>query len=163
MKPKLLMLLLFAAIPAQAAVVSTNQLASVKLAWDRSADSSVAGYKLYWGPASRTYTNSINVGTNLTGTVSNVVVGVNYFYAATAWNAQNLESDFSNEVAHVVPWFPPTNPPSNLRITFQMQVSTHPFTNFANLAGASVTITNEVNPLVPGWFYKTLITTVPIP
>jgi len=71
---------------------------SVSLAWDRNPESDVVGYRVYYGPASRRYTNSTYVGnatTNLTTGLSN---GATYFFAVTALDATGLESDFSKEV-----------------------------------------------------------------
>jgi hypothetical protein len=73
---------------------------SVDLEWDASPDSTVTGYKLYHGSASRQYTNTVNVGTNLSGTVTGLVPGVSYFFAVTAHTATGLESDFSNEATY---------------------------------------------------------------
>lgn len=77
--------------------------ASVVLAWDASPDASVSGYRLYYGVASRTYTNTVDVGNVLTGVISNLVPGVTYYFAATAYATNGLESDFSNEVGYTVP------------------------------------------------------------
>lgn len=67
---------------------------AVTLGWKPSTDP-VVGYRLYHGPASGTYTNSIP----FPGTNAHLVVppGTNYF-AVTAVDANGLESDFSNEV-----------------------------------------------------------------
>jgi hypothetical protein len=132
------------------AVVGTNQVVNVRLTWDKSPDPSVTGYKLYWGVSTANYTNRIDVGTNIVGTVSNLIASTTYYFAATAYNAPGLESAYSNEVNYTPFNVPPTNAPTNLRVTFQMQASTHPGTNFQNLAGATITITNTVDPLVPG-------------
>jgi hypothetical protein len=95
----------------------TNSISSVSLAWDPSPTTTmgVINYNLYYGPASATYTNSFSVGTNTTGSVSNLVRGSTYFFAVTAVCATNgLESDFSNEVSCKSP-APPT-PPTVLKI-----------------------------------------------
>src|SRR6478752_5370330 len=63
---------------------SATFAASVSLAWDPSTDQTVVGYKLYYGPTTRAYTNSIDVGDSTSGTVSNLVAGATYFFAATA-------------------------------------------------------------------------------
>lgn len=73
---------------------------TVSLAWDSSTN--VAGYKMYYGVASRAYTNSINVGNVTTCSISNLVVGTRYYFAVTAYNSARVESDFSSEVAHTV-------------------------------------------------------------
>ena len=96
----------------------TNSTSSVQLAWDPSPTTTmgVINYNLYYGPASATYTNTISVGTNTTTSVSNLVRGATYFFAATAVCATNLlnESDFSNEISWTSPK-PPT-PPTVFRV-----------------------------------------------
>jgi hypothetical protein len=74
---------------------------NVGLAWDRSPDNSVAGYRLYYGGASRNYTNSVVVGNVTTNTVSGLASGIPYFFAVTAYDASGSESDFSNEAISV--------------------------------------------------------------
>jgi Fibronectin type III domain len=95
----------------------TNSASWVQLAWNPSPATNVGviNYNLYYGPASATYTNSFSVGTNLTGSVSNLVRGSTYFFAVTAVCATNLlESDFSNEISYTSPK-PPT-PPTTFKI-----------------------------------------------
>src|SRR5882762_4373692 len=72
---------------------------SITLAWDPSPDPSVVGYKVYWGIASRNYTNSLSAGSATTLTVSNLVIGTPYFFAATAYDTNGIESDYSAEVS----------------------------------------------------------------
>jgi hypothetical protein len=93
--------------------------ASITLAWDASPDPGIAGYKVYYGPASRAYTNTVLAGLALTVTVSNLLSGGTYFLAATAVDTNGLESDFSAEVstALVLTNQPPTlNPLNNVSI-----------------------------------------------
>jgi hypothetical protein len=76
---------------------------SVTLAWSPSADTNVIGYNIYYGVASSTYTNRIDRGSALTATVSNLVEGTTYYFAATAYNLLGMESDYSNEASYTVP------------------------------------------------------------
>lgn len=71
-----------------------------KLAWDASPDASVRGYRVYWGAASRTYTNSLDAKSNLMATVSGLVEGITYYFAATAYDGDRVESVFSNEATN---------------------------------------------------------------
>jgi fibronectin type 3 domain-containing protein len=75
----------------------TASAANVTLAWDASPDPSVTGYRVYYGGASGTYTNSLQVGNVTTTTVSNLLLGATYYFAATAYDSAGTESDFSNE------------------------------------------------------------------
>ena len=76
---------------------------SVALAWDADAGTSVAGYIVHYGSVSGVYTNSLNVGTNINASVPALQEGVTYYFAVTAYNADGLESNPSNEVFYQVP------------------------------------------------------------
>jgi Fibronectin type III domain len=85
---------------------------SVRLTWNPSTDPSVAGYKIYYGVASRAYTDAIPVGNTTNVTISNLVDGTTYYFAATAYNALGQESPFSNEAVYTIPLTPTNYPPS---------------------------------------------------
>jgi len=70
---------------------------NVTLAWN--AVTGVAGYRLHYGTASGTYTQTTDVGNTTTASVSNLTPGVTYFFVATAYNTVGLESLPSNEVS----------------------------------------------------------------
>jgi hypothetical protein len=76
---------------------------SVTLAWDPSPDLSVVGYNMYYGVASRNYTNVVVVGNATNVTLSGFIEGTTYYFAATAYNAFGLESDVSNEAGYTIP------------------------------------------------------------
>jgi hypothetical protein len=75
---------------------------SVTLAWNTSADPTVVGYNIYYGVVSRTYTNVVNVGNTTNVTISGLVEGATYYFAATAYNTLGLESNFSGEASYTV-------------------------------------------------------------
>ena len=85
------------------ALGTTIQAASVTLAWDPSSDPIVTGYNLYYGGTSGTYTNKVSVGLATSAVTSGLLVGVNYYFAATTYNAAGMESPFSGEVRYTVP------------------------------------------------------------
>jgi len=85
--------LLALAVPAGAADVS--------LAWDASVSPDVVGYKIYVGQSSRTYGTPIVLGNITSYTVTGLGPGTWYF-AATAYDGNGNESDFSNEVSQVI-------------------------------------------------------------
>lgn len=76
---------------------------SVTLAWDASPDASVTGYRLHIGDSTFHYTNSAVVGNVLTARVENLMPSATYSFAATAYDAQGVESPFSNEIQYTTP------------------------------------------------------------
>ncbi len=78
-------------------LVSAAHAANVTLAWD--AESGVAGYRLHYGTSSGSYTQSSDVGTNTTATVSNLTAGQTYYFVVTAYNSAGLESQPSDQVS----------------------------------------------------------------
>lgn len=76
---------------------------TVNLAWDPSTGTNVVGYYVYYGCASRHYTNKFSVGSATTATISGLVEDTTYFFTATAYDATGDESDFSNEAEYYVP------------------------------------------------------------
>ncbi len=84
-------------------ITSASAQANVKLCWNRGSDPIVAGFNLYYGGASRVYTNKISVGPASTLTVSNLVIGATYYFAATTYSAAGAESALSGEVSYTVP------------------------------------------------------------
>lgn len=73
---------------------------SVTLAWNPSAGTNIAGYKIYYGPASHTYTNTVNAGNTTNVVIAPLVTGATYHFAATAYDAAGLESDYSTEAVY---------------------------------------------------------------
>jgi hypothetical protein len=81
---------------------------SIPLAWNPSAGSNVASYKIYYGVTSHIYTKSIDVG-NVTNTaIAGLSQNTTYYFAATTYNTLGVESGFSNEAILAVP--PPAPP-----------------------------------------------------
>jgi hypothetical protein len=72
--------------------------AQVTLAWDANTDPAVAGYKLYYGTASRTYGTPVDVGKVTQYTLTGIQEGVNAYFAVTAYDASRNESAFSTEL-----------------------------------------------------------------
>ncbi len=83
----------------------SNAPPAVTLALDASADATVGGYNLYYGAVSGSYTNRVGT-TNTQCTVSNLVRGATYYFAATCVATNGLESGYSSELSYT----PPTPP-----------------------------------------------------
>jgi len=94
-----------------ALLLSTAALGGqASLSWNPSADQSVAGYYVYYGTASRNYSNRQNVGRATSYTASNLTNGARYYFAVTAYNEAGQESSFSNEASALIPL--PTGAPT---------------------------------------------------
>jgi hypothetical protein len=74
----------------------------VTLKWNANAEADLAGYRVYCGNTSRVYTINISAGKLLTATVPNLQSGI-YKCAVTAYDTNNNESGFSDEVTKVIP------------------------------------------------------------
>ena len=120
---------------------------NVTLAWNPDSNISVAGYRLYYGVASRTYTNVVDAG-NATGvTVSNLVGGVTYYFATTAYNIIGLESVPSLEISYA----PPTSaPPPLLKLQISITSGTNIVLRGTGLAGHTYQIQASTNLVVWG-------------
>jgi Fibronectin type III domain len=144
---------------------------TVTLAWDRSPDGGVNGYRVYYGATSGNYTNSVVVGNVTTNKVSGLSSGVTYFFAITANTAGGLESAFSNEISFV-----PGLPTVRIRVmssgqavltvtglighTYDIQVTPDlkSWTVIGTVtvgASGSVNFTNSNAPTFPNRFYRT--------
>jgi hypothetical protein len=74
---------------------------SVTLTWNASPSSVVTGYYIYYGLTSGIYNYEISAGNNTNVTISNLVEGATYYFAATSHDGG--ESPFSGEVSYTVP------------------------------------------------------------
>src|SRR5437867_789820 len=79
-----------------------SSAAQVTLAWDANTDPDLAGYKLYYGLSSGSYQSSVDVGNVTSYTLSGLLDGQVYYFAATAYNLSLAESGFSNEVSKAI-------------------------------------------------------------
>ncbi|HVV00866.1 MAG TPA: fibronectin type III domain-containing protein, partial [Verrucomicrobiae bacterium] len=84
---------------------------AVTLAWDASTSTNVAGYRIYCGPSSGNYTNFTSPGKVTSTTISNLVDGGTYYFAATAYDTYGQESDFSTELQVTLPGSRPVETP----------------------------------------------------
>lgn len=77
--------------------------AEVSLTWDPNNETTLAGYKLYYGTSSQNYTESVDVDINTAHTLENLEEGQTYYFALTAYDTEGNESGFSNEISYEVP------------------------------------------------------------
>jgi hypothetical protein len=85
--------------------------AQVTLGWDPPAGS-VAGYKIYYGNTSGIYEHSVDLGNYESCTISGLAEGTTYYFAATSYNADNIESRFSAELIYTISGSETSLPPS---------------------------------------------------
>ena len=85
---------------------TTPTTATASLIWDPST-SNPAGYRLYYGTASRTYQQAkgagIAVGNVTSYKVSGLTSGKLYYFAVTSVDSSGNESSYSNEVSKTMP------------------------------------------------------------
>jgi hypothetical protein len=77
--------------------------AQVELEWDPNTEPELAGYKVYWGTSSGNYASSKDVGKTTACIVTGLDEGKTYYFAATAYDGDNNESDYSNQISYAVP------------------------------------------------------------
>jgi chitinase len=72
----------------------------VTIGWKANTEPDLAGYKIYYGNFSKTYTlnKEINGKAATSCTISDLIEGQTYYFAATAYNTSGLESNYSEEV-----------------------------------------------------------------
>ena len=127
--------------------MSVQAVQSVTLTWNTSTNQNLAGYEIFYGAASHTYTNSVKVSGNATNaTITGLLEGTTYYFGAKTYDATGTESDFSNEATYAVPAkvvvatgnVPPAlDPISNMSVVFNAGVQT------IGLSGITSGATNE--------------------
>lgn len=90
-------LLALCAMPSPAAHAT-----QLTLGWDPPAGS-VAGYKIHYGTTSGNYEYSVDVGNYDSCTISGLLEGQTYYFAATSYNVDGIDSDFSEELVSTIP------------------------------------------------------------
>ncbi|MEW5896050.1 MAG: hypothetical protein AB1650_09900 [Candidatus Omnitrophota bacterium] len=89
-------------------VFSQTAEGEVTFGWSPNPESTLAGYKLYYGEQSRSYHTSLDIPLTLEGfdplhptitLTDNIAWGRQYYFACTAYDVNGFESDFSTEVA----------------------------------------------------------------
>jgi len=78
-----------------------GSLSYLDLAWDANKEADLAGYRLYFGTASREYTQMIDVGNAIEYHLDQLQMGMTYFLAVTAYDFDGNESSFSKETSGV--------------------------------------------------------------
>ena len=124
--------------------ITSFAIGNITLAWDPSPDPSIVSYRVYYGSASGNYTNSVQTGGATTATVSNLLEGVTYYFAATASDSNGLESNYSNETSGTVDTANKV-PTLNALVNITLNEDAGPQT--VSLSGISSGASNEVQTL----------------
>jgi hypothetical protein len=74
----------------------------VSLGWNPSTSTNVAGYAVHYGTESGVYTTRIDAGTNTSASISGLSGGMTYYFVVSAYDAQAVESNPSNEAMFTV-------------------------------------------------------------
>lgn len=97
-------------LPAFSITVEPVARGSATLTWtaptqrtDGSPLTNLAGYKVYWGQQSRSYTQSVEIkNPGVTTYVVDDLARGTYYFATTALSADGLESEYSNEASKTI-------------------------------------------------------------
>jgi fibronectin type 3 domain-containing protein len=74
---------------------------SIGLVWDANTEGDLAGYKLYYGTSTGSYQPPIDVGNVTTYEVTELATNTTYYFALTAYDTSDNESEKSDEVSGV--------------------------------------------------------------
>lgn len=102
--------------------------AQVTLCWDPHPDPGLAGYKVYYGTASRVYESTIDVGNVTTYTLIGLPQGETFFISVTAYDMWDRESKYSNEVSIIAKGPTQTHTVTTSPSGLQMTVDGVPYT-----------------------------------
>jgi len=86
--------------------MTSAHAAQVTVAWDASTDPGVTGYRVHYGTVPGSYTSHVDMGNVNSCVVSGLLDGVTYYFAATAYDDDSNESDYSTAVNYTVPQAP---------------------------------------------------------
>lgn len=88
---------------ARASLISGNpETGGVSLIWEANTESDVLGYRVHFGLTSRTYATTLDVGNQKQTRIDDLPSGATYYCAVTAYNAEGLESPYSEELSFTV-------------------------------------------------------------
>ena len=124
----------FVVIPLFLIFCATHAYAGqVTLGWDQNTEPELAGYKIYYGNSSGDYPNSVNItsGNVTTYTISDLIEGQTYYFAATAYYSNLVESDYSAEISYN------SNPATTTSTVIKTTTTAEPATNTSTTTSVS--------------------------
>lgn len=84
---------------ALAAAPEQKDTTTVRVSWNANTEQDLAGYRIYYGYKSRTYTQVLDVGNVTSKMISGVFADTTIYAALTAYDVAGNESDYSIEVS----------------------------------------------------------------
>lgn len=81
--------------------VTSGWSETAQMSWNPNSEQNLSGYKIYYGMASRSYDQSMDVGPIVDYNVTGLLPGVIYYFSVTAYNSAGSESGYSNEATYV--------------------------------------------------------------
>ena len=113
---------------------------TVSLAWDPVGDTDLAGYRVYYGTAPGTYTQSVDVGNVTQTTIGSLTDCTMYYFGVKAYDtAGNESTSYSNEISG---WSRPVVTASNPSAAEQGRTLSRTITGTNFLNGATVAFSN---------------------
>jgi len=100
-------------------IASFAYATTLKISWDSDPGENIAGYCVYWGHASKTYTDFVNLGKVHSYEIADVQGGKTYFCTVTAIDFWGNESTPATEVSTVIGEEEPS--PPELPIAWELQ------------------------------------------
>jgi hypothetical protein len=88
--------------------VSLHAGQSIQLSWTPAVSTNVAGYKIYYGTQSLSYSNSVAAGNTTNISISGFCSGKTYYFSATTYDSAGNESSFASETSYTVTSIPST-------------------------------------------------------
>ncbi|MBE7499678.1 MAG: tandem-95 repeat protein [Verrucomicrobiales bacterium] len=122
---------------------------TVQLAWDPNSEPDIGGYRIHFGLGSRYYTFREDVGNVTNATIRlPAIPGMTFFFAATAYTVDGIESDYSNEVTYDLPVQPDDPPPRGMSVVKQIPEDTQAILPLetGTLEAASTTLLVRIPP-----------------
>jgi cell wall-associated protease len=94
----------------------TAHAASLTLAWDPSPETSVTGYRLWYGTQSGVYFSSIDVGFQTLYQLTGLTDNTTYYFVVQAYTADDVRSEPSHEISAITPAivYPSPSEPSSI-------------------------------------------------
>jgi hypothetical protein len=80
--------------------IPNAQATTVRLAWDRNPEPDIAGYRVYYGTTSGSYSYDVNVGSSTNCAISGLAAKTTYYMAVKAYNSLGDLSDYSAEIRY---------------------------------------------------------------